>query len=479
MVLAPTSLLEGWKRELAKYTLLNVSVAKTGAEAAQAARDAKHGARDVLVTTHSLAKNLSDSGPDRWSCVIVDEAHGYKNPASKRYEELRAIQARADVLFGLTGTPLQNNMDELHALLTLCTDAVLGNKSDFKETYENTIARGEQRGADRNARGLASERRRQLQRITSKYILRRTKEEELSEELTHGKEEKIVMCKLSPLQATLYRNVVESPDVECLKRAKEPCDCGREGEKRGKCCHRADLLPRKLGGDFEARCYFASSCKNGDGKPCEKCPQCYTFSVMSKLSKIANHPELIKLDAKHRDDEDKVADCRKFCTLAHGSEPSSIIRTTRWKDLRDETQAGKLGALHGLLDRFDRESPPAKVLIFSASTQTLDILEGTFKTVYPNSVRIDGATAGAQRQKNVDRFNSDPQVFLAYISTKAGGTGLNLQAANRVVIFDVNWNPTFDAQACDLGVPRCCGAITPSTHVVSRRGGRGWFLFRF
>ncbi len=479
LVLAPTSLLEGWKRELAKYTLLNVSVAKTGAEAAQASRDAKNGARDVLVTTHSLAKNLSDSGPDRWSCVIVDEAHGYKNPASKRYEELRAIQARADVLFGLTGTPLQNNMDELHALLSLCTDAVLGAKGDFKETYENTIARGEQRGADRNARGLASERRRQLQRITSKYILRRTKEEELSEELTHGKEEKIVMCKLSPLQATLYRNVVESPDVECLKRAKEPCDCGREGEKRGKCCHRADLLPRKLGGDFEARCYFASSCKNGDGKPCEKCPQCYTFSVMSKLSKIANHPELIKLDAKHRDDEDKVADCRKFCTLAHGSEPSSIIRTTRWKDLRDETQAGKLGALHGLLDRFDRESPPAKVLIFSASTQTLDILEGTFKTVYPNSVRIDGATAGAQRQKNVDRFNSDPQVFLAYISTKAGGTGLNLQAANRVVIFDVNWNPTFDAQACDLGVPRCCGAITPSTHVVSRRGGRGWFLFRF
>ena len=103
------------------------------------------------------------------------------------------------------------------------------------------------------------------------------------------------MCKLSPLQATLYRNVVESPDVECLKRAKEPCDCGREGEKRGKCCHRADLLPRKLGGDFESRCYFASSCKNGDGQPCEKCPQCYTFSVMSKLSKIANHPELINL----------------------------------------------------------------------------------------------------------------------------------------------------------------------------------------
>ena len=449
LVLAPTSLLEGWKRELNKFTLLNVCVAKTGSEAAQAALDAKNGATDVLVTTHSLAKNLTESGPDRWACVIVDEAHGYKNPASKRYEEMRSIQSRADVLFGLTGTPLQNNMEELHALLSLCTDAVLGSKGDFKETYENTIARGQEAGASRNQRSNATDRRKQLQRITSRYILRRTKEEELSEQLKAGKEEKIVMCTLSPLQARLYRNVVESPDVDCLKRAKEPCDCGREGEKRGKCCHRADMLPRLLGGDFASKCYFASSCKNGDGLPCEKCPQCYTFSVMSKLSKIANHPELIKLDAKHKDDQQKVEVARRFCTLAHGVEPSSCIRTTRWKDLRDETQAGKLGALHGLLDRFDRESPPAKVLIFSASTQTLDILEGTFKTVYPSSVRIDGATAGAQRQKNVDKFNTDDQIFLAYISTKAGGTGLNLQAANRVVIFDVNWNPTFDAQAQD------------------------------
>ena len=80
LVLAPTSLLEGWKRELAKYTLLNVSVAKTGAEAAQAARDAKHGARDVLVTTHSLAKNLTDSGPDRWSCVIVGRGPRLQEP---------------------------------------------------------------------------------------------------------------------------------------------------------------------------------------------------------------------------------------------------------------------------------------------------------------------------------------------------------------------------------------------------------------
>ena len=99
-------------------------------------------------------------------------------------------------------------MDELHALLSLCTDAVLGNKSDFKETYENAIARGEQRGADRNARGLASERRKQLQRITSKYILRRTKEEELSEELTHGKEEKDSHVQAVTFTGDSVRNVV-------------------------------------------------------------------------------------------------------------------------------------------------------------------------------------------------------------------------------------------------------------------------------
>ena len=89
------------------------------------------------------------------------------------------------------------------------------------------------------------------------------------------------------------------------------------------------------------------------------------------------------------------------------------------------------------------------MLIFSASTQTLDILEGTFKTVYPNSVRIDGATKVLKDRRTSTNSIATRKVFLAYISTKAGGTGLNLQAANRVVIFDVNWNPTFDAQAQD------------------------------
>ena len=59
-------------------------------------------------------------------------------------------------------------------------------------------------------------------------------------------------------------------------------------------------------------------------------------------------------------------------------------------------------------------------------------------------VRIDGNTPPAKRQRFVDEFNRDPSIFMALISTKAGGTGLNLQGANRVIIFDVNWNPTHD-----------------------------------
>jgi SNF2 family DNA or RNA helicase len=66
-----------------------------------------------------------------------------------------------------------------------------------------------------------------------------------------------------------------------------------------------------------------------------------------------------------------------------------------------------------------------------------------------NFVRLDGGTSQAQRQPLVDKFNHEPNVFLFLISTKAGGLGLNLTAANKVVVFDPCWNPAQDLQAQD------------------------------
>jgi len=73
----------------------------------------------------------------------------------------------------------------------------------------------------------------------------------------------------------------------------------------------------------------------------------------------------------------------------------------------------------------------------------------TTRTHRYNFVRLDGGTSQAQRQPLVDKFNQEPNVFLFLISTTAGGLGLNLTAANKVVVFDPSWNPAHDLQAQD------------------------------
>jgi len=110
--------------------------------------------------------------------------------------------------------------------------------------------------------------------------------------------------------------------------------------------------------------------------------------------------------------------------------------------------SGKLKVLDTLLAKFWNEN--AKALLFSYSTQTLDLVENFLKAkgqyIY---LRMDGSTDSRHRQGLADEFNNNPTKFLFLLSTKAMGVGLNLTAASKVVIFDVEWNPSNDEQAQD------------------------------
>ena len=88
-------------------------------------------------------------------------------------------------------------------------------------------------------------------------------------------------------------------------------------------------------------------------------------------------------------------------------------------------------------------------MIFSYSTKTLDLIENCVKAHGYRFLRLDGSTSTRKRQALVDKFQNDDSFKAFLISTKAGGLGLNLTAANKVIIFDVNWNPSYDEQAQD------------------------------
>ncbi|KAG6868651.1 hypothetical protein C0993_012456 [Termitomyces sp. T159_Od127] len=96
-----------------------------------------------------------------------------------------------------------------------------------------------------------------------------------------------------------------------------------------------------------------------------------------------------------------------------------------------------------------RKDPTNKVLIFTKSVKLLEMLEFHLKSRGLGFLKLDGATKQSDRMPMIDQFHNDPDVFIFLISTLAGGTGLNLTGANKVVIFDPNWNPAHDLQAMD------------------------------
>ena len=107
--------------------------------------------------------------------------------------------------------------------------------------------------------------------------------------------------------------------------------------------------------------------------------------------------------------------------------------------------SGKMVLLDKLLPKLQREGH--KVLVFSQMVRMLDVLDEYCAARRYPCERLDGRTTGKARQKAVDRFNSQPESFVFLLSTRAGGVGINLTAADTCIIFDSDWNPQNDVQA--------------------------------
>lgn len=136
------------------------------------------------------------------------------------------------------------------------------------------------------------------------------------------------------------------------------------------------------------------------------------------LRKTCNHPDLLEPQLKHK-------------AGYYWGNPN---------------KSGKMQVVKTLLQMWKRFGH--KTLLFCQGTQMLDILE-TFvlRQGDIHYLRMDGKTAIKDRQTLVDQFNNDPQLDLFLLTTKVGGLGVNLTGANRVIIFDPDWNPSTDVQA--------------------------------
>ncbi|KAL9153798.1 hypothetical protein ABFS82_10G072000 [Erythranthe guttata] len=433
LIICPSSVILNWESEFSKWSTFKVSVYH-GANRDLIIDKLKARGVEILITSFDTFRIQGSVLSDiMWEIVIVDEAHKLKNEKSKLYSA--CLKIRTMKRYGLTGTMMQNKIMELFNLFDWVVPGGLGSREHFREFYDEPLKHGQRSTAPEQFVRVAEERKQHLVSVLQKYMLRRTKAETIGH-LMMGKEDNVVFCAMSEFQKRVYQRTLLLPDIQCLVNKDLPCSCGSP-LKQVECCKR--IVP-----DGSIWPYLHKD--NPEG--CDSCPFCLVLPCLVKLQQLSNHLELIKPNPK--DDQDKQRKDAAFAAAVFGTDVDLVGGSSQndsFMGMSDVKHCGKMRALERLMHSWI--SMGDKILLFSYSVRMLDILEKFIIRKGYSFSRLDGSTPTGLRQSLVDDFNSSPskQVFL--ISTRAGGLGLNLVGANRVVIFDPNWNPAQDMQAQD------------------------------
>lgn len=345
--------------------------------------------------------------------VICDEAHRLKNDKTKTAMAINNLPAKKRLL--LSGTPIQNDLVEFYSLVSLANPQVLGDVSQFKKLYANPILEGREPDASEYQQELATQRLQELSNITNYFILRRANT--LLAKVLPPKIILNIFCNLTPIQNYLYRRFLRS------SACKKILDSDNSGNHTG----------------------FTGQ----------------VLSSIQSLMKLCNHPTLIRPRSSGGYGKG-FEGMEKYLEIIHGRACSSEFggdikkRATIGTSLRNSSRAGcsskpnlsgKLYLLSRLLFHI-RSNTKDRVVLVSNYTQTLDVFECLCRDLQVPCVRLDGSTSITRRHNLVKTFN-DPNSnsFAFLLSSKAGGCGINLIGANRLVMFDPDWNPANDKQA--------------------------------
>ncbi|GBF90068.1 hypothetical protein Rsub_02776 [Raphidocelis subcapitata] len=420
LIAAPASVLPNWAAELARW--------------APGLRVIARGARfHVLLTSYDylMAKNDRPrlARGREWRCIVIDEGHRLKNADCKLARELRHYRSRMRLL--LTGTPLQNKLDELWALLNFLMPDMFDSADDFAAWFGAPLealrdgggaARGDAEDAE-DAAGLSGEEylllTSRLHTVLRPFMLRRLKEAVAGE--LPGKTEVIIRCGMGTYQQTLY---------DLVKRSFS--EAGPAGSAGGGAGGGGGLgAAAGTGGGGGARGLGVS-----------------VNNTLMELRSICNDPLISRLHPLMGETLLPPSPLG----LPPGLRLSAKLEALDRVLLRMAAGRHKARARGGGGPRFAGVllfSTMKLVLLFSTMTRVLDELEAYAQWRGFSSLRLDGGSGGArERGELVARFN-DPAagVFIFFLSIRAGGVGLNLQAADTVVMYDSDFNPQIDLQA--------------------------------
>jgi SNF2 family DNA or RNA helicase len=353
LLVAPTSVVGNWEREIERFAPSLSILRHYGSERSESTQAIERNDRALAITTYGLLRRDEAllSSID-WACVILDEAQNIKNSASATARAARSL--RATHRFALTGTPVENRLAELWSILEYANPGLLGALDAFRRQYAVPI---ERYGDDKAAA--------KLRRQVAPFLLRRSKTDPKIIADLPPKNEMKVICTLTREQTTLYQAAVN----EAMRRIEESEGIQRRG---------------------------------------------LVLALLTTLKQICNHP------------------------AQYLQESGPLAR-----------RSGKLSRLTEMLEEALSEGD--KALVFSQFTEMGERLVAHLRhTLGVHVIYLHGGTPKRARDEMVRSFQESqrgPRVFV--LSLKAGGTGLNLTAANHVFHFDRWWNPAVEDQATD------------------------------
>lgn len=431
LVVVPSSTLENWLREFNKFCPDLIVQAYYGSQLER--EDLRYELQetefDVLVTTYNLATGAPSDFKflknQHFDMIVYDEGHMLKNSNSERYNKL--MRLKADFRLLLTGTPLQNNLKELVSLLAFMLPQLFVEKREDLQGLFNKKASVD---STKDYNPLLSQQAiNKAKTMMTPFVLRRKKAQVLK--YLPKKHHDIVRCPMTPTQRAIYDEYIEKGKSTKLERERRKQLTGKDAE-----------LARKS--PVASSSNVMMSLRKASMHPL-LFRKNYTDDMLKEMSiKIMKEPEYVNASRAYIEEDMLVMsdyELNALCEKFPNTLSSYVLDKEKWHD------SGKVAKLLDLIKQTIMKKE--KILVFSLFTQMLDILEKVLSFANISFLRLDGQTSVDTRQDIIDRFYEDEDIPVFLLSTKAGGFGINLVAANNVVIFDQSFNPHDDKQAED------------------------------
>ncbi|KAK6835054.1 SNF2 family N-terminal domain-containing protein [Apiospora arundinis] len=452
LIVVPLSTLMSWEEQIGKH--IKRGSLKYLKYYGQSKSSLKNDLRDydVVLTTYDTLKRETTEYTNskgnlkqvRWLRVVLDEAHVIRNRASKVFQAV--ISLKTKYRWCLTGTPIQNHVQDLGSLVEFLRVDIFADPKRFKAAVVDPIGRNDSEGFQR------------LKRLFQGVALRRTKHsvmEELKLPLKNTKEQ---LVELDPEERQLY-DLVKNSGALFIRRHQKHGVLQTILKLRQIANHGRELVPAELIQKVDRLGRGALEDLAADA--CENC------GITIKQEDAEE--QLASVDCMHQictsccsvtTEITLTAGTCPLCSDNSAPIPSKKKNKSRSQQAKDKSTSpykpsSKVKALLRNLeaDRTDvrqhDDGKPCKSVVFSCWAGMLDLVDRALDDVGIGHVRVDGAVAETARRQAVDKFRKDDSVTVLLATIGTAGVGLDLTVASQVHLMEPQWNPMVEKQAVD------------------------------